>query len=180
MYHEKNISAQSYQTCQNPRVSETDVNKSRSQYHQTAQSKRKKTSDSLIPAIRDHSSDGVRSCHLPKYSFRKTDRILKRADFIRLSKSGQKIRNRFFIANCSSSDTEYTRLGLTVSKRVGNAVTRNRMKRLCRECFRLYRHNITVKRDINIVVTKEAANLSAERFFSSLQKLFDRVDGAHR
>ncbi|MEE4357728.1 MAG: ribonuclease P protein component [Desulfococcaceae bacterium] len=116
---------------------------------------------------------------MPKYSFCKSDRIVKRAEFVRLSKSGLRIRNRYFIANCSKSGRKVTRLGLTVSKKVGNAVTRNRMKRLCRECFRLYRHNITETRDINIVVTKEAANLPTDQFFSSLQKLFDRVGSAH-
>ncbi len=115
-----------------------------------------------------------------KFSYSKADRILKRAEYLRLSKSGQRIRNRYFIAYVGEGKNGRSRLGVTVTKKTGNAVIRNRMKRLCREFFRLHRNSIAGKRDINIVVTKEAAQLPGKNFFLSLQNLFDRIDSGYR
>jgi ribonuclease P protein component len=73
-----------------------------------------------------------------------------------------------------------TRLGITVTKKVGNAVVRNRIKRLCREFFRLNKHKITGHWDINIIAKKQAADLSAKDVFSSLKHIFDRIpNGRH-
>lgn len=73
-----------------------------------------------------------------------------------------------------------TRLGITVTKKVGNAVVRNRIKRLCREFFRFNKHNITGHWDINIIAKKQAAGLSAKDVFSSLKHIFDRIpNGSH-
>jgi ribonuclease P protein component len=52
------------------------------------------------------------------------------------------------------------RLGVTVSSKVGNAVVRNRVKRLLRECFRRYRHQIVPNQDVLIIARKGAVNLS--------------------
>jgi len=114
-----------------------------------------------------------------KFSYTKTDRILKRCEFLRLSKSGRKIRNRYFIAYVGEGTTGQIRLGVTVTKKTGNAVIRNRMKRRCREFFRVHRGRIAGKKDISIIVTREAAQLPAGDFFLSLQNLFDRIEGGY-
>jgi ribonuclease P protein component len=111
------------------------------------------------------------------FSFPKADRILKRSEFLRLTQFGKKIHNKYFIANICPGTTGRTRLGITVTKRVGKAVVRNRIKRLCREYFRLTRHNISGKWDINIVAKQQAAHLSTKQFFLSLQHLFERIRG---
>ncbi|MCP4022845.1 MAG: ribonuclease P protein component, partial [Desulfobacteraceae bacterium] len=48
-------------------------------------------------------------------------------------------------------------------------------KRYCREYFRLNRHNISGKWDVNIIAKKEVANLAGSRIFSSLQNIFERI-----
>ena len=109
------------------------------------------------------------------FSFTKADRILKRSEFLRLSKSGKKIHNRDFLALICPGSTERTRLGITVTKKVGCAAARNRIKRVTREYFRLNRQYIKGKWDINIIAKKQAANLSTRQAFSSLKNIFDRI-----
>lgn len=108
--------------------------------------------------------------------FTRVDRILKRSEYLRLSRSGTKLQNRHFIAIFCPGLVEKTRLGITVTKKVGHsAVVRNRIKRSIREYFRLNRHNITGYWDINIVAKKGVADITSAQIFSSLQNIFDRI-----
>ena len=110
-----------------------------------------------------------------RFSFTKADRLLCRTEFLRLARIGTKIQNKDFIAVYSPGRTDGVRLGITVTKKVGRAVTRNRIKRYCREYFRLNRDKITGIWDINLIARQEAATLSSEQVFSSLQDLFGRI-----
>jgi ribonuclease P protein component len=112
---------------------------------------------------------------LGEYSFPKAARILKRSEFIRLSRSGTKFQNRHFIFLYSRSHQEYSRIGITVSRKVGDAVLRNRIKRLVRENFRRMRPMIVGAWDINIIAKKNAANLSGDEVGSSLAQLFEEI-----
>ena len=67
--------------------------------------------------------------------FPKTARILKTNEFDHLLKSGAKFGNRFF--GLSIVLKEKQRLGIVISRKVGGAVKRNRIKRIVREMFRL-------------------------------------------
>lgn len=61
-----------------------------------------------------------------------------------------------------------TRLGITVNKTVGNAVTRNRIRRLIRECYRKYELNIKVGYDIVIVSRNRAVGKRLEQINKDL------------
>ncbi len=65
-----------------------------------------------------------------------------------------------------------TRLGVTVSRKVGSAVIRNRIKRLIREAFRLQRHRLPQTLDL-VVVAKRAAR---EATYAELER--ELVKGA--
>ena len=94
-----------------------------------------------------------------RYIFTKADRLLKRNEFIRLSRVGKKIHTGSFLALYQQGAGERTRLGITVTKKVTNAPGRNRIKRLVRESFRLNRHSINGCWDINIVAKQKAASV---------------------
>ena len=110
-----------------------------------------------------------------RFVFTKADRVLKRPEFLHLTKNGKKISNQCFVATFSPGRFERTRLGITVSRRVGNAAARNRIKRFAREYFRLNRHLIAGYWDINITAKRAAANLSSDQAFLSLRDIFDRI-----
>ena len=110
-----------------------------------------------------------------RFFFTRADRILKRPDFLRLLKYGKKFSNKHFVATYCPGQFENTRLGITVSKKVGNAAARNRIKRLAREYFRLYRHLLADGLDINITARRAAAGLTWEQTFLSLKDVFDRI-----
>ncbi len=67
------------------------------------------------------------------------------------------------------------RIGITASKKVGNAVVRNRIKRLVREYFRLNKKKIKKLIDINVIVRKNSAYLNTKEVFSALEDIFEKV-----
>jgi len=109
------------------------------------------------------------------FSFTKADRLLKRAEFLHLAQIGQTAHNSHFVAVFAPGTCHHTRMGITVSKKVGNSVTRSRIKRLIREYFRHNRHRIAGSWDINIIAKRRAADLSSADAFLSLKHIFDKL-----
>ena len=110
-----------------------------------------------------------------RFTFKKEDRILKRSEFLELTRTGRKVQNDYFIALFRPGRRDRSRLGITVTRKVGSAALRNRVKRWVREYFRLNRRQFHQNWDINIVAKKKAADLSAEKTFASLQDLFEQI-----
>ena len=107
----------------------------------------------------------------------KAHRILKRNEFVELANTGRKIQNEHFIAYFSPAQHDRSRLGITVTKKVGKAFQRNRIKRIVREFFRLNRHYLSANWDINIIAKRHIAGITAEQANKSLQNIFKRISG---
>ena len=93
------------------------------------------------------------------FSFSKSERLLNRKDFVNLNRSGQKDHTAHFTIIYIDNGLGITRLGITVSKKIGNSVKRNRLKRLIREFFRLHKTCFPRGYDIVISAKKGACNL---------------------
>ncbi|MCD6184184.1 MAG: ribonuclease P protein component [Deltaproteobacteria bacterium] len=110
-----------------------------------------------------------------QFSFVKADRLLKRKDFLWLSKTGTKYYNRHFLAIFFPGRTAKTRIGITVTKKIGKAVKRNRIKRYVREYYRVNKHMIENHWDINIIAKKDVAGLNFSQVCSSLKNIFRHI-----
>jgi ribonuclease P protein component len=72
----------------------------------------------------------------PDARFPKTSRLLRRPQFSRVFDTGLRIQGRFLTVLLAPNETGQSRLGIVASRKLGNAVKRNRAKRLIREAFR--------------------------------------------
>jgi ribonuclease P protein component len=66
-----------------------------------------------------------------------------------------------------------SRLGLVVSRKVGKAHARNRVKRVVREYFRTHRHTFRVSVDIVVVAKRGAAELETEALYRELGSVLE-------
>ncbi len=112
---------------------------------------------------------------MSNFCFPKKVRLLKRAQFLTLSKQGEKVHTDCFLAIVLKGTAQNNRIGITVSKKVGNAVERNRIKRIIREFFRHRKENISGPNDMNIIAKRGLTTLSNRQIIEKLDKLFTKI-----
>ena len=95
-----------------------------------------------------------------RFSFPPEYRIRKRHDFLAARNRGRRLRTPHFYIHMLAGSGSVTRLGITASRRVGNAVVRNRIKRLVREFYRHHRDLLPLGVDISIVARRDSGQLS--------------------
>ncbi len=95
---------------------------------------------------------------MTEQSFKKEEKLSLAKDFLRVKRHGKKHHTgNFSISIYLPNEAGLRRLGLSVSRRVGSAVVRNRIKRLIREFFRLNKLFFPENADIVIYVNPKAA-----------------------
>ena len=92
-------------------------------------------------------------------AFPKAARLRKRPEFLKLSHTGRKIHTPNFIVIFGKNERGESRLGITVSGKVGNAVARNKIKRLVREFFRRRRSALPQDLDVLVIAKKSAIDV---------------------
>jgi ribonuclease P protein component len=98
-------------------------------------------------------------------------RLRKRTDFTVLSTADSKFVVKGFLLVWQPNVLPLARLGITASKKVGNAVTRNRIKRYIREFFRNHRLLLPAI-DINVIARRESAEMDFHGVLQELEKAF--------
>jgi ribonuclease P protein component len=88
----------------------------------------------------------------PRLKFGRAMRIKQGRDFSRVRQDGQRLVLGCMIANWRKLPAESShRLGVVTSGKIGNAVIRNRARRLLREAFRQHQHDFTQPVDLVLV-----------------------------
>lgn len=73
---------------------------------------------------------------MPSHSFTKAQRVRRRGEFQQVFNQGYRVASRYFTLLVSPHPGTPARLGIVASRKLGDAVRRNRAKRLIRELFR--------------------------------------------
>lgn len=94
------------------------------------------------------------------------ERIKKNSQFKYIYNRGKSFADPNLVLYIVRNNKNTLRLGITVSKKIGNAVIRNRVKRLIRESFRLSRHRFKYGYDIIFV----ARGLSRQGIYKNIEK----------
>jgi ribonuclease P protein component len=93
---------------------------------------------------------------------------------VRLQRGYRGKKTKHFVVIFAASPKSYGRLGITVSRRVGCAVERNRVKRRIREFFRLHRNELQPAHDLLVIARTGAEKLSYEDVESELSAALAR------
>jgi len=78
----------------------------------------------------------------PQFPFSRRHRLTHANEFAAVFKARNSARGSRIIVHGLANGLAWSRLGLSVGRKFGNAVARSRFKRLCREAFRLSQHNL--------------------------------------
>lgn len=106
----------------------------------------------------------------------KLQRLRKNQDFQKVYKKGKSTANRQFIVYVLRGENQkFSRLGLSVSKKMGNAVVRNKIRRHVKEAMRAMEGKIQLGNDYIIISRKPAADMTYTEVKSSLQHVLKRA-----
>ncbi|WP_144461601.1 ribonuclease P protein component [Siminovitchia fortis] len=101
---------------------------------------------------------------------KKEFRIKENAEFQIVFKKGKSVANRQFIIYMLEKEGQaHFRIGLSVSKKIGNAVTRNRVKRYIRQVFHELEEQVSHNKDFVIIARKPAAEMDYHSVKKSLE-----------
>ncbi len=109
------------------------------------------------------------------FRYCKSNRLRSRTDFERVHQSDLYVADRTLVVKAVDNVTAETRLGLSVNRRVGCAVIRNRWKRLIREVFRLQRARLPLGLDL-VVRPRRGARCDYQKVAKSLPKLVAQLN----
>ena len=100
-----------------------------------------------------------------------SESLKKNHQFQFVYKNGKSYANRYFIMYVKENGLEINRLGISVSKKVGNSVVRHRVTRLVRESYRFQENIFNSGLDIVIIARPSAASISYKETESALLHL---------
>ncbi len=105
----------------------------------------------------------------------KSESLKKNRDFQKVYQRGTSYANRYLVMYVLENQYKKNRLGISVSKKVGNSVVRHRVTRLIRESYRL--NEMKFKSDLDIVVIARPS--AKERSFHEIESALMHVAKKH-
>jgi len=105
-------------------------------------------------------------------------RLAKRPQFVRVYETGRKQFSRYAVLFFAGNDQQNSRIGITVTRKVGKANIRNRLKRWTREVYRRQREPLGLDAhalDIVVNIKPGAVQASFEEFSRDFTRVLERV-----
>ena len=107
--------------------------------------------------------------------FNKRARLLKAEEYNRVFNNAHRSKDQYFTVLAQPKKTGHAKLGLAIAKkRVKQAVSRNRLKRIIRESFRLHQDTIATA-DFVVMIQQNSEKVSNKQLFLSLQKHWQKL-----
>ena len=101
--------------------------------------------------------------------------LRKRAEFVLVQNSGKRFRGRCLLLMVHPNQSEQSRIGLTVSRKVGNAVIRNRVRRRLRESIRLDPQRFISGQDYVFIARARAATVGSSTLHKEVEWLLNQA-----
>lgn len=100
-----------------------------------------------------------------------SESLKKNYDFQHVYREGKSYANKYLVMYIMENNTDKNRLGISVSKKVGNSVVRHRITRLIRESYRLHENIFNSGLDIVVIARSSASSVSYAEIESALLHL---------
>ncbi|RKI92012.1 ribonuclease P protein component [Parablautia intestinalis] len=100
-----------------------------------------------------------------------SESLKKNIDFQHVYRNGKSYANKYLVMYVLENNTEKNRLGISVSKKVGNSVVRHKITRLIRESYRLHENIFNSGLDIVVIARNNASSASYWKIESALLHL---------
>ena len=107
---------------------------------------------------------------------KKEEIVRKTKDFEYIIKKGQCKKNNEFVIYYIDNDIEYNRFGISVSKKIGNAVTRNYYKRVIRNICDKSKNLYSKRKDYIIIMRKGLTILNFSDAYQSMNDLLKKIN----
>ncbi len=108
------------------------------------------------------------------YALRPIQRLRRPSEFRRVYERRRSVSDSWLIVYACENGLPHLRLGLSVSRKVGPATHRNRLRRLYREAFRLTRHEMPVGLDL-VLIPRVPEEPPFDALKQSLPRLVNQV-----
>lgn len=100
-----------------------------------------------------------------------SESLKRNSDFQKVYREGKSYANRYLVMYVLENQTDRNRLGISVSKKVGNSVVRHRVTRLIRESYRLQEDMFNSGLDMVVIARKSAKDKTCREIESALLHL---------